>query len=77
MKIYITVISWEGTMDEDVDSYFWDKEAAVRSAKDILANDERNTDPDEYDIYCVYVHTMIPDSNGSFRTIYTDTIKHN
>lgn len=77
MKLYITVISWADTSDDYVDNYFWDKDAAIRSAKKIIADDERHTDPDDYDIYCVQVHTMIPDDNGSFTTIHSDMVKHN
>lgn len=76
MKIYITVISWAGTLDDDVDNYFWDKDAAIRSAKEIITDDERNTDPDDYGIYCVYVYTMIPDDNGAFRTIDQYKVEH-
>lgn len=77
MKLYITVINYAGSLDEDVDNYFWDETAAIRSAKEIIAADERNTDPDDYDIDFVYVATMIPDDNGSFRTIKTFKVEHN
>lgn len=77
MKIYKTVISYAGSLDSEIDNIYWDKEAAIRDAKDIIANDEKGCkDPDDYDIDWVYIHTEVSDSNGRFTTIKTEKITH-
>lgn len=77
MKIYVTLISWAGSLDHDVDGWYWDKEAAIRDAKEIIADDERGrNNEDEYDIDYVTIGTMIPDENGKFTGICTEKVEH-
>lgn len=77
MTVYMTVINWAGSLDNEIEGFYWDKDAAIRSAKEIIADDERGRDDeDDYEVYWVDIATQVADDNGSFRTIKTEKIEH-
>ena len=78
MIIYKTVISYSGNLDEEIENIYWNENAAIRKAKQIIADDEKShQDPDDYEIYWVEILTEESNDRGTFTTINSATIKHN
>lgn len=78
MKIYKSVIAWAGSLDTEIDNIYWDKNAAIRDAKEIIKNDEKTWKDafGDYDIDYVMIYTEVPDDNGAFRTIDQYKVEH-
>lgn len=78
MIIYKTVISYSGTLEDEIEDVYWDEKVAIREAKKLIEDDEKShEEPDDYEIYWVEVLTEVSNSNGTFTTIKSEIIRHN
>ena len=78
MKIYKTVISYSGTLDNEIYGIYWDEKVAIQEAKQLIEEDEKShQDPDDYEFYWVEVLTEVSNSYGKFTTIKSEIIRHN
>ena len=77
MIIYKTVISYSGTLDNEISTIYCDKNVAIREAKQMIANDEKShKNPDNYEIDWVNILTEVSNDRGKFTTIKSETIRH-
>lgn len=77
MIIYKTVISYSGTFDNEIDAIYWDKNVAIREAKQMIADDEKyHKIPSDYEIDWVDILTEVSNDRGKFTTIKIETIRH-
>ena len=77
MIIYKTVISYSGTLDNEIYNIYWDEKVALQEAKQLIEEDEKSHTPDDYEFYWVEVLTEVSNSYGKFTTIKSEIIRHN